>query len=257
MKRTLTSLPVDIPQQFRIFAENAAVFDSSCSADAQVWFLDKNDGFYLKKAAKGVLQKESAMYSYFHSKGLAPEVLVFESLENDWMLTTCVKGEDCTDSIYLSDPKRLSETIGILLRQLHETDFTGCPIANRTQDYLTTVEKNYHLGQYDLSYFPSPISADEAWKIAQENGKYLQTDTLLHGDYCLPNIMLDNWNFSSFIDLGCGGVGDRHIDLFWGIWTLQFNLKTDKFTNRFLDAYGQDKVNPDILPIIAACEVFG
>lgn len=255
MKRTLTALPPDTPQQFLRFAEGATVFDSSCSEDARVWFLDK--GFYLKKARKGALAKEAAMYSFFHSKGLAPEVLAFESLESDWMLTAKANGEDCTDSLYLSDPKRLCETTATLLRQLHETDFTGCPVADRTKDYLATVEENYHLGRYDTSLFPNRISAEEAWKIAEENGKYLQTDTLLHGDYCLPNIMLDNWDFSSFIDLGCGGVGDRHIDLFWGVWTLEFNLKTDKYADRFLDAYGRDKVNPDIFPVIAACEVFG
>ncbi len=36
-----------------------------------------------------------------------------------------------------------------------------------------------------------------------------------------------------FIDLGNGGVGDRHIDLFWGAWTLFYNLKTDRHTERF------------------------
>ncbi len=260
MERRLTQLPENIPQQFRVFFENATVFDSSCSEDAQVWFLDKCEGFYLKTASKGALAKEAAMYSFFHSKGLAPEVLAFESLENDWLLTARAKGEDCTYSRYLSDPKRLCETTGILLRQLHETDFTGCPILNRTKDYLATAEENYRLGHYDTSLFPDNwgyTTAEEAWRIVRENGKYLQADTLLHGDYCLPNIMLDNWNFSSFIDLGCGGVGDRHIDLFWGVWTLEFNLKTDKFGSRFLDAYGRDKVNPDIFPVIAACEVFG
>ena len=85
----------------------------------------------------------------------------------------------------------------------------------------------------------------------------LKTDTLLHGDYCLPNILLNNWNFSGFIDLGNGGVGDRHIDLFWGAWTLFFNLKTDRYRDRFLDAYGREDVEEDMFPIIAACEVFG
>lgn len=87
--------------------------------------------------------------------------------------------------------------------------------------------------------------------------KYLKTDTLLHGDYCLPNIMLDDWRFSGFIDLGNGGVGDRHVDLFWGIWSLQFNLKTDRYRDRFLDVYGLEMVNEEMFPIISAFEVFG
>ena len=69
--------------------------------------------------------------------------------------------------------------------------------------------------------------------------------------------MLDDWRFSGFIDLGNGGVGDRHIDLFWGIWSLGFNLKTDRYADRFLDAYGRDRVEPELLRIVAAYEVFG
>ena len=88
-------------------------------------------------------------------------------------------------------------------------------------------------------------------------GHRLKADTLLHGDYCLPNIMLDNWRFSGFIDLDAGGVGDRHVDLFWGMWSLQFNLKTDRFRERFLDAYGREVINEDMFRTVAAVEVFG
>lgn len=73
----------------------------------------------------------------------------------------------------------------------------------------------------------------------------------------MPNIMLDDWSFSGFIDVDSAGVGDRHIDLFWGVWSLEFNLGTNEFASRFLDAYGRDKVNTDILKIVAAAEVLG
>lgn len=61
-------------------------------------------------------------------------------------------------------------------------------------------------------------------------------DVLIHGDYCLPNVILDRFSFRSFIDVGNGGVGDRHFDLYWGLWTLRYNLKTDRYHERFLDA---------------------
>jgi kanamycin kinase len=85
----------------------------------------------------------------------------------------------------------------------------------------------------------------------------LKADTLIHGDYCLPNVLLDGWRFSGFIDLGNSGVADRHIDLFWGAWTLGFNLHTDAYRGRFFDAYGRDKVDEDLIRVVAAAEVFG
>jgi kanamycin kinase len=41
------------------------------------------------------------------------------------------------------------------------------------------------------------------------------------------------------------------------MWSLQFNLKTDRYRDRFLDAYGRDRVCEDTFRTIAAVEVFG
>ena len=85
----------------------------------------------------------------------------------------------------------------------------------------------------------------------------MKCDTLIHGDYCLPNVIFEGGKRSGFIDVGNGGVGDRHIDIFWAVWSLWFNLKTNNFTERFFDAYGREKIEKDVLKIIASAEVFG
>ena len=260
MKRTPICPDRDqIPEIFHPLLDGAAVFDSSCSPVARVYYIESGAGYFLKKAPKGSLAKEAAMTRFFHEKGLAAQVLAYESLEEDWMLTRRVPGEDCLDPMYLADPVRLCDKTAQLLRQLHETDFSGCPVC-RTADYLETARRNFEAKAYDASLFPDNwgyASAEEAWRVVEENGKYLACDTLLHGDYCLPNILLNNWEFSGFIDLDAAGVGERHIDLFWGIWSLQFNLKTDRYRERFLDAYGRDRVQEELFPVIAAFEVFG
>lgn len=261
MKRTpIIITPDEFPQEYHSLLKGAPIFDSSCSPAAKVYFIDRDEGYYLKVSAKDSLRAEADMTDYFHQKGLGAEVLSYLSDEQDWFLTRRVAGEDCTHRLYLDDPKRLCDTTATLLRRLHESDYSGCPVPDRIATYCKTAEENYRNGLYDTSLFPDNWgykSAEEAWAVVEQNRKYLKSDTLLHGDYCLPNVMLDNWNFSGFIDLGNGGVGDRHIDLFWGAWTLFFNLKTDAYRDRFLDAYGRDKVEEDMLRVIAAFEVFG
>ena len=261
MKRTPILLdPAQIPASLRHFLQDAAVFDSSCSRLARVYFLDKGPGFYLKTAPKGTLQREAELTGFFHKKGLSAEVLAYESLEKDWLLTRRIPGEDCTHPMYLADPVRLCDTTATLLRQLHETDIAGCPVPNRTAEYLATARRNYAQKAYDAGLFPDNwgyATAEDAWAELERSGKYLKNDTLLHGDYCLPNILLDHWQFSGFIDLDSGGVGDRHVDLFWGIWSLEFNLKTGRYRDRFLDAYGRDKIEEELLRTVAAAEVFG
>ena len=248
----------DFPEEFHRFLEQAAVFDSSCSREAKVYFLDLDGGLYLKRSGKGSLKKEALMDDYFHRKGLgAPEVVRYLEEEQDWLLTSRVAGEDCTHAEYLADPKRLCDLLAAKLRELHETDFSDCPIQSHTANYLATAEKNHLQGAFDVSFFDRNATAEEAWQVLQEGKHLLKADTLLHGDYCLPNVMLDRWRFSGFIDLGNGGVGDRHVDLFWGAWTLNFNLGTDKYRERFFDAYGRDRVEEDVIRIVSAAEAFG
>lgn len=261
MKRTLLSPAItDFPENLRPLLQKYPIYDSSCSQDARVYFLDGEGGLYLKSAAPGTLETEAAMTRFFHGKGLGAEVLDYRSDGRDWLLTRAIPGEDCTHPTYLADPKRLCDTLAVLLRQLHETPSVGCPIRNRCDIYRETVRRNRERGFCELSLFPEKdrgfSTADEAWSIVETNGRYLRNDILLHGDYCLPNVMLDNWQFSGFLDVGNGGVGDKHFDIFWGVWTLFFNLKTNAWYDRFLDAYGRDRIEPELLRTVAAFEVF-
>ena len=260
MKRTLIQPNLsEFPEAFHPLLRGSDVYDSSCSPDARVYYIDKDQGIYLKSASAGTLAQEANMTAYFHSKGLGAEVLDYQRNTRDWLLTRAVPGEDCTFPAYLEDPKRLSEQLGILLRPLHSVDISDCP-ADRTSSYIADARRMYESGHYDTSLYPDNWGyrcAEDAWKIIEENAQLLKRDVLLHGDYCLPNVMLDNWKFSGFIDLGRGGAADRHIDLFWGVWTLGFNLKTDAYGDRFLDAYGREDVEKDMFRIIAAFECFG
>ena len=259
-RKRLSQVPSETPEDIRRFISTADIYDSSCSQEARVYFIDKENGYYLKCSGKGELKRESVMTEYFHTKGLGAEVLNYTSYDRDWLLTTAVSGEDCTYEEYLMNPERLCDTIACELRKLHEMDYTGCPVMDRTGEYLAAAEKNYRGGEYDKERPSDKFgyrSAKEAYSVLMAEKEALQSKVLLHGDYCLPNIILNSWKLSGFIDVGYGGVGDRHIDIFWGIWSLYVNLKTDKYRDRFLDAYGRDKAYEPILRVVAAAEVFG
>ena len=95
MKRTRIKINFeDFPEEFHPFLERAVIFDSSCSLEARVYFLDVDGGLYLKSAACGSLRKEALMDDYFFKKGLgAPEVVKYIEGESDWLLTSRVLGE--------------------------------------------------------------------------------------------------------------------------------------------------------------------
>ena len=241
--------------------KDSALYDSSCSPEARVIFIDKGNGYFLKEAAEGTLKTEALMNGYMHSLNLSEEVLYYGSLHGkDYLLSRRIPGEDCTHPDYLSEPKKLCDTTATLLRELHEIDAKDCPIQDRIMTYTETVKRGFDKSSYEPDLFKGLWEFDcfsDAKHIAEEGMPLLKKEVLLHGDYCLPNIILDNWKFSGFIDLGFGGIGDRHIDVLWGIWTLKFNLGTVEYTDRFIDAYGRDMIEPEKLRMIAAMEMIG
>ena len=260
----LKFINVDIstyPADIQPFLSDAKLYDSSGGySGAETIFIEKDNGYFLKSAPKGTLEREAIMGRYFHGKSLSPNVFAYISNGRDYMLTEKINGEDCTNEKYLAQPERLCDIFAERLAMLHSLDCADCPVPNHTQKYFSAAEKNFREERYDKSLFLDNwgyATAEEAWHVIETRGHLLQTNTLLHGDYCLPNIILDDWKFSGFIDLGNGGVGDRHVDIFWALWTLNWNLKTAKYRDRFIDIYGRAKVDEECLKIVAAFEVFG
>ena len=257
-RRLIDKIPIELPREIESLVGGARVYDSSCSPEARVYYIERLGGLFLKCAKAGELRREAEMTRYFHKKGLGTEVLTYISAEGDLLLTRAVVGDDCTAEKYLAEPRRLCDLLAERLRALHEMDCADCPVSDKIGEYITAAERNFARGTYNTDHFPDSFgyrSGKEAYDALQGGKHLLKNECLLHGDYCLPNVMLDDWKFSGFIDLGAGGIGDRHIDLFWGRWTLEFNLHTDEFGDRFFDAYGRDKINEDVLTVVRAAEV--
>ena len=62
-------------------------------------------------------------------------------------------------------------------------------------------------------------------------------NVLIHGDYCLPNVLVQDGELSGLVDVGQSGLGNPEDDLAAGVWTLQYNFGKG-FARPFLDAYG-------------------
>ena len=62
-------------------------------------------------------------------------------------------------------------------------------------------------------------------------------NVLVHGDYCLPNVLVQDGKLSGLVDVGQSGLGDPEVDLAAGVWTLQYNFGKG-FARAFLEVYG-------------------
>ncbi|XEC93715.1 aminoglycoside 3'-phosphotransferase [Paenibacillus tarimensis] len=226
MKKAEISFAIEtVPLAIRQYLNDAAIYDSSCSENARTLFVKGADKAYLKIAPKGSLEREYKMTAFLSGLHVAPKVIAYETdSEHDFLFTEAISGEDGTSGQHLENPERLARVFGESLRMLHSLPVEGCPFKDRTAEMLNEIKSE------DMSLY----------KLVGFN---YSDDVIIHGDYCLPNIIMDNSSFSGFIDLGYGGVGDRHYDLYWGLWTLNYNLKTDKYKDIFIDAYGRSEVD--------------
>lgn len=257
MKKQLISIDLgDFPKELHSYFEGATVYDSSCHSSATVYYL--NTGYYLKIDEVNSLHEEVELNRLFNSKGLGVDVIAYISSDKDYMLTRSAIGEDCTH--YLEEPEKLCHILANTLRKLHGSSIEGYPISSRMQRFVEAARGDISSGEFDshvlLDCFEIK-NLEEAWDIMQENVDKLKFDTLIHGDYCLPNVIVNGGEFSSLIDFSMSGVGDKHIDLYWAIWSLEFNLKSDKYMDYFLDLYGRDNFEYDMLRVVAAFEAFG
>ena len=97
-----------IPEHFHELLRSATVFDSSCSQEARVMFIDAEDGYFLKSAPKGTLERENIMTRYFCGKNLAAQVVDYVSEDRDGLMTRRIHGEDCITQKYLDNCKKKS-----------------------------------------------------------------------------------------------------------------------------------------------------
>ena len=94
MNRTPIHTDIEqFPAAFHALLADAAIYDSSSSKAARVFFIDKDKGYFLKSAPKGALETEAELTRFFHKKQLSAEVLSYLSSENDWLLTEPRKAE--------------------------------------------------------------------------------------------------------------------------------------------------------------------
>ena len=250
--QTIDKSTLALPKAVSDWIGDAALTDTSGHSGDKTYFVGRAQPAYLKISPKGKFARASVMQRYWASKGLSGDVLLYVSGDRDYIAVAPVPGKDGLAPEHLADPEKMSRVFGASLRMLHNTPFDDCPVQLLPQllnEAQTRAFQQWHMD--DLRPFIGEASAETAREEIAANAHLLRNDALVHGDYCLPNIMLDHWQCTGFIDIAEGGTGDRHYDIAWGLWTLMFNFKDKRFGEIFLDAYGRDMIDPARLRICA------
>ncbi|MEQ4205108.1 APH(3') family aminoglycoside O-phosphotransferase [Actinopolymorpha sp. B9G3] len=180
-----------------------------------------------------------------------------EAVEVGWLVMTSVPGREASAPWPVHQRVSVIDALADALRALHALPLEGCPFDRRLDVRLGQERAAVEAGVVDEA-----SAAMEPWRWAQDRGALLaellrtrpadEDLVVCHGDYCVPNVLLDpeTLEVTGLIDLGWLGVADRYHDL--GIATgsiasVELNPQYGPgHAARFLERYGGDPDDPRI-----------
>lgn len=135
--------------------------------------------------------------------------------------------------------------IGKLLRQIHEINIDDCNFTqNSVEKLLDNALKNIDMIVEQIKESYPEMNKESIIEFLKNN---IPTDkVLVHGDYSLPNILIDNKGNVGVIDLGDVSISTKYFDFFYLKKSMIRNKQIDKF-EELLNGYGIDKLDEKYL----------
>jgi kanamycin kinase/aminoglycoside 3'-phosphotransferase-2 len=187
------------------------------------------------------LYHEKEKLEWLQGKLSIPEVLYYDKDEvNEYLLITEIKGINASDKSYEANLSYLMELLALGLKTLHSLSIESCPFNQKLDVKIEEAKRRVENGLVDEEDFDEVRKGLKARELFEEliSKKPINEDLVFtHGDYCLPNIIIDKGKVSGFIDLGRAGVSDRYQDLALAIRSITYNFGKD-YIPFFLKEYG-------------------
>lgn len=185
---------------------------------AGVWV---SDDLVLKIASDdAVSRREIKMMDWLQGKLPVPKI-VHTAVENgmSYLLMSRLSGVMCCDEQYMRRPEVLIRLLADGLRQLWQVDVKACPCRFGLDERLMLAEENVRLGRCETELVEPDTYGEGGFRDPEHLLRWLKDHrpavdpVLSHGDFCLPNLFLQEDQVSGYLDLGFCAVADRYQDI--------------------------------------------
>jgi len=209
------------------------------------------DARYLKigeQTAATEVMAEAARLEWLAGRLPVPEVLHASEAEGRaFLLTSAVPGHVLCDPHVTRDLPRLVRLLAEGMRVLHALDSSGCPFDARLDVKIAAARERVVRGEVDEDDFDAIRHGRTAESLfAELVAMRSATEDLVftHGDYCLPNVLIDaeRDEITGFIDVGRAGVADRYQDIALAARSLTYNFGGE-WVPLLFDSYGLSTVD--------------
>lgn len=201
---------------------------------------------------QSVLEAEMGRLQWLHGRIPVPEVHYYGHNEQyESLLLSEIPGLVSCDRAFSTNIPSVVRLLAQGLHMLHSVDITGCPFEATIQTQLELARQSIAHQLIDHTTFPvefEGMTPQEVYELALELRPRQEEVVLTHGDYCLPNILLDQQlsHITGFIDWGQGGLADPYQDLALAARSLARNFG-EQWVPLLFDAYGLPDPDQDKL----------
>lgn len=223
--------------------------------------LDDGRAFYLKQGvgeASEDIEAETERLEWLRGRLPVP-VAHRLPLSEDGAFRVLLEAIPGRPSHYARLPE--SQRVDILaeaLRDIHGVPVADCPFRDTLKGELAEAERRLRLGMLDVPGFIAAtqgVTPAQALDRLQADASMVRETVFTHGDYCLPNVMIQRSRLSGVIDWGISGVGDPHRDFMALVESIEFNLGPS-WVRRFFDAYGGPEPDQDRIRYFSLLDQF-
>jgi aminoglycoside phosphotransferase len=246
--------PLNLPDDLRRLIGAARWQENEIGhSNTTVYRLERRkDALYLKVATgfDGFeLREETARLRWLRGRLPVAEILYAgEAEDRTWLLMTEVPGQIAIDRTLDLSPADITRLLAEGMKMIHSLDIRDCPFDHRLERRVALAQARMTQGLIDPAEFDAERQGhmtDRVYARLLATRPDSEDLVFTHGDYCLPNILMDSYYpaITGFIDLGRAGVADRHQDIALCVRSLIYNFGA-QWVPLLYNTYGRDHIDP-------------
>ena len=165
------------------------------------------------------LLAEKECLEWLRGRLAVPEVYGFDTdSRRTFLLLSEIPGLESCDGTFAQDIPAAVRLLAEGLRLIHRIKIDDCPFDRRLAHTLALAKRRVEARLVDESDFDEQrkgMQAQELLEILVKSRPEVEDVVFTHGDYCLPNILMEPSpaRIAGFIDWGRAGIADRYQDL--------------------------------------------
>jgi aminoglycoside phosphotransferase len=172
---------------------------------------------YLKVASDhNDLRPERDRLVWLEGRLPSPQMLYFgEHGAHQFMLISALPGLPAHDEHFTDRPRHVVTLLAHGLRTIHGVDIAGCPFDQHLDTLMGTAHANFTGNRVREDDFDTQHWGRTARDLYDELVATRPAEGALvfaHGDYCLPNVLIDpdRMVITGYIDWGSAGISDPY-----------------------------------------------